>query len=213
MSTIPMQSDLRPPDLTLTRAHDFDVPVEPRVTARLVVSDDVLIWGATSVAYTDIVAVRYGTRNETTALLQQRRVRRIGMQTAAGALEICLGRADLGSTVEQIQADAYYAVIDRLHSHVEPRLRQAAFKAIHGGNRFAIGKISINRDGIVVPSRTRSRTFTEWRQLPSAHFEHDRVVLAADHNNGTRLIGGVSMLTSNAVLLPELCIEGITRYA
>lgn len=199
------------PELRLRPTHDLCVPVEPTVMVRLSIDDRTIAWGATAVEWDAITAVRYGTRSESTSLFQQRRVRRVGIQTPQGVVDLCLGRTDLGADAEQRQIEAYYAVIDRLHDHVEPRLRAAAFARIDSHGRFDIGKLSVVPAGLLVPGRL-SRKLVTWDQLPAAHFENDRVAVTGGVGNATKILGDISMLETNAVLLPEICIEGIHRY-
>jgi hypothetical protein len=68
----------------------------------------------------------YAARFESTALWQQRLVRRVILQGRNDTLDIALGLEAVGAIASSIQVQAYLSLVEHLHSTLEPRLREAA---------------------------------------------------------------------------------------
>lgn len=205
-------TDFHSPAAVTSTDVDLTVPVAPTISNRLRISDDELAWGTSCVLLDEVVAVRYAIRNESTALWTQRRVSRVMAHTVSETLEMVLGTSELGAEAAEMQSAAYYATIECLHRVVEPRLRLMLFDRIDRGARVDMGPLSLTTEGILVETAADARQLVAWHRLPSAQFDDARVTISADGPSGTVIVGDVSMLAPNAVLLPELCIDAIARY-
>ncbi len=202
-----------PEPLTLTHlgVTEIIVPLAPARSSRLTFSAETVTWGVHRVDLASAVDLRYVTRFESTAMWQQRLVRRVLLQGPDASIDIALGLEAVDPAAGATQVEAYLALVDHLHHLLEPRLRLDVVNRLRRGATVECGRLSLSTDGLLLPiAGRRSRTLVAWERLPSAHFERDTVQIFADSPTGSVLVAELSMLAPLAVLLPELLEEAIT---
>jgi hypothetical protein len=187
------------------------VPLSAKRSTKLELRPEAVKWGSHQVCFDDAVDLRYAARFESTALWQQRLVRRVILQGRNDTLDIALGLEAVGAVASSIQVQAYLSLVEHLHSTLEPRLRDAAMRRLRQGHTLDCGTVALSAEGLLVSvPRRRSRTVIAWERLPSAQFEGDSVQIFADTPEGSAMVAEVSMLAPHSVLLPELLVDAIS---
>ncbi len=167
-------------------------------------------WGEHRLEFDDLTSLGYSTRTRRLNLVQRHLERRIRLLRGRDLFAIDLGHRSFGTDRDDEHLAIYSTVIASLHAQVEPRLRAEAIRAVAAGQSIQFGALRVSHDGLRVGHRSDR---LEWRQLPVAQLEGDRVVVRATIEHDAEPLCVIAMLTPGAVLLPELLAEATVPFS
>ena len=185
--------------------HDV-VPTRWLAAAACTVDGEGIIWDGVEIGFHEMTTVAYATRSGTINLVQRRVERRIHVTSTGRSLAIELATAPFGPRHEDHQRSIYGAVVEALHSVVEPRLCAELLREIAAGSVVNIGPLGLSAEGVRHQNIRRGPALT-WEQIPIAMLDGEdvTVVAAAPRLNDPAWV--VDMIVPNGVLLPELLAE------
>ncbi len=179
-------------------------------TSSCVIDADSVRWDNRHVNLAEVTGAAYRTRRRSLNLVQRRTERVVVLETASDRCVIEMGTNRFGPSDARAQHDLYASLVATLHSQVEPRLRGDLLRSIAAGGSPMIGGLQLDRCGVTSAS---SGISIEWRQLPEAQLERGVVVVRATIEHPDRPVASIPMLSTNAVLLPELLAEATFAFS
>ena len=198
------------PSLPLLSPTTFVVTRGWTETSSCVVDAGSVNWNDQHVSFTEVTGLAYGTRRRSLNLVQRRTERTIVLETDRARCIIEMGTNRFGPSDERAQHDLYATLVATLHGRVEPRLRGDLLRSIAAGGSPMIGDLELDRCGV---TSAVSGTSIEWRQLPEAQLEQGMVVVRATIEHPDMPLASIPMLSTNAVLLPELLAEATFSFS
>lgn len=199
-----------PPLHRLAPLH-LSVPTGWRSSAELVIRAGVIAWDEVELRLAEVDTVAYGVKPRTRNFIQLGLERRIELASSLAAIEICMGARASSTRREQAQRQAYGAIVETLHSSVEPRIRAEMLRNIASGSTVEIGDLLLTRRGI--GPRSEPQQTQAWDSLPTASIDGDNVVVDLAANYPKPLRWTLRPLTPNAVLLPELLAAAAASFS
>lgn len=189
---------------------ELTVPTSAHTKVQMVVDSDALWWDGYLIDLERVAAVAYSARPRRHRGVVRRVSRVIRLWTGVGEpFEIELDGGSLGRSLEQPQLAAYAAITSALYAGAEPRLRSELLRGMAAGEEIPIGQWRLDRRGM----HDSTGLSVAWEHLPAAVLDGEVVAITHRLECGRVEHRRVSMLTPNAVLLPELLDDAAVVFA
>lgn len=189
---------------------ELNVATSPRSDLRMAIDATVLRWDELEVRLDDLTAIAYAARARRRLGVVRRVSRTIRLwQGDRPPVVIDLHGGTLARSLEGPQLAAYGAITSALYAAAEPRLRAELLRRIATGDRVQLGPWTLDARGI----SDDTGLSVGWDQLPTAVLDGEFVAITHRREGGGVDHRRLSMLTPNAVLLPELLDEAAVVFA
>lgn len=120
---------------------------------------------------------------------------------------------------DQKVSSAFQRVIGALRTHVETRILGELLQRIDRGDPVKIGSLTFSREGLYKKSLWRSKSVS-WSQTlefrpPSLGIKYESSIFIYTRNvrGRRRMVGEISSITPNAVLVPTIINHYVTPYS
>ena len=189
---------------------ELTVATAPRTDIQMAVDAAALRWDRVEVDLDQVTAISYAARPRRHWGVVRRVTRTIRLWTGDGApFGIELQGGTLTHSLEAPQLAAYGAITSALYAATEPRLRAELLRCMAAGDTVRLGHWRLDDRGL----HDTSGLSVAWEHLPTAVLDGEAVVITHRLECGRVERRRISMLTPNAVLLPELLDEAAIVFA
>lgn len=189
---------------------ELTVATSTRTAAHMAVDAAVLRWDQMEITLGQVSAIAYAARPRRHWGLVRRVTRTIRLWTGDGApFTIELQGGTLARSLETTQLPAYGAITSALYASTEPRLRAELLRRMAAGDTLQLGQWRLDDRGM----HDATGFSMAWEDLPTAVLDGESVAITHRLEGGRVQHRRISMLTPNAVLLPELLDEAAVVFS